>query len=302
MDVGIAELAARQHGVVAWGQLRELGLGKASIALRIKQGRLHRLQPAVYAVGHPIVSPPGWWMAAVLSSGPRAVLSHRSAAALWGLRGYSERKVEVTTPQKSTSSKLVHRHRSPVPEDETTIEDGIPVTTVPRTIFDLAAVESAEVVQNLLREAEFRQLWDRLSLLDLVERYPGKRGVRAVRTALGRLESEPPGRKRSRLEERFTPFLRLHGVPLPRFNDWIVLEHKRFQVDCHWPDAEQIVELDGWEAHRTRTAFREDRARDRRLRAAGYSITHLTWNQLDDEPVEIAADLRAILDLTARRG
>ena len=137
---------------------------------------------------------------------------------------------------------------------------------------------------------------------DLVERYPGKRGVRPIRTALERLKSEPPGRKRSRLEERFTPFLRLHSLPLPRFNDWILLGDKRFQVDCHWPDAEQIVELDGWEAHRTRTAFREDRARDRRLRAAGYSVTHLTWNQLDDEPGEIAADLRAILDLTAKRG
>jgi very-short-patch-repair endonuclease len=234
-------------------------------------------------------------MAAVLSSGPRAVLSHRSAAALWGLRGYSERKVEVTTPRKSTSSRLVRRHRSSVPEDEITVEDGIPVTTVPRTIFDLAAVESADVVQNLLREAEFRRLWDRLSLWDLVERYPGKRGVRTVRIALGRLESEPAGRKRSRLEERFAPFLRLHSLPPPRFNDWIVLEDKRFQVDCHWPGTEQIVELDGWEAHRTRTAFREDRTRDRRLRAAGYSVAHLTWNQLDDEPDEIAADLRAIL-------
>ena len=295
LDVGIAELAARQHGIVAWRQLRELGLGKASIALRVKQKRLHRLQPAVYAVGHPIVSPQGWWTAAVLSSGPQAVLSHRSAAALWGLRGYSERRVEVTTPHKSTSSRLVQRHRSPVPEDEIAVEDGIPVTTVPRTIFDLAAVESADVVQNLLREAEFRRLWDRLSLWDLLERYPGKRGVRAVRIALGRLESEPAGRKRSRLEERFAPFLRLHSLPLPRFNDWIVLEGKRYQVDCHWPDTDQIVELDGWEAHRTRTAFREDRARDRRLRVAGYSVTHLTWNQLDDEPDEIAADLRAIL-------
>jgi very-short-patch-repair endonuclease len=295
LDAGIAELAARQHGTVAWRQLRELGLGKASIALRVEQGRLHRLQPAVYAVGHPIVSAQGWWMAAVLSSGPQAVLSHRSAAALWGLRGYSERRVEVTTPRKSTSSRLVQRHRSPLPEDEIAVEGGIPVTTVPRTIFDLAAVESADLVQNLLREAEFRRLWDRLSLWDLLERYPGKRGVRAVRVALGRLESEPAGRKRSRLEERFALFLRLHRLPLPRFNDWIVLEGKRYQVDCHWPGTDQIVELDGWEAHGTRTAFRQDRARDRRLRVAGYSVTHLTWNQLDDEPDEIAADLRAIL-------
>jgi very-short-patch-repair endonuclease len=271
-------------------------LGKASIALRVRHARLHRLQPGVYAVGHAIVSPRGWWMAAVLSSGPRAVLSHRSAAALWGLRGYSERRAEVTIPHKSTSSKLVRRHQSLLLEDEITAEAGIPVTSVPRTIFDLAAVESTDGVQSLLREAEFRRLWDRLSLRDLVERYPGKRGARAVRVALGRLESEPAGRKRSPLEERFAFFLRRHSLPLPRFNDWILLGEKRVQVDCRWPAARHVVELDGWKGHGTRSAFREDRGRDRRLVAAGYSVTRLTWGQLDDEPAEVAADLRAILE------
>jgi very-short-patch-repair endonuclease len=295
VDAAIAELARLQHGVVAWWQMRELGLGKASIEHRIKAGRIHRLQPAVYAVGHRIVSRHGWWMAAVLSSGEGAALSHHSAAALWGLRGYSERAVDVTTSHKSTSSRRVRRHVSRLPADEITVEHGIPVTTVPRTILDLAATEPADAVQNLLREAEFHQLWDRLSLWDLIERYPGKRGVSRTQTALKRLKTEPEGRKRSRLEERFAPFLRQNRLALPRFNDWILLGDKRFQVDCHWPETRQIVELDGWDGHRTRTAFREDRARDRRLRAAGYSVTRLTWNQLEDEPEEIAADLHEIL-------
>jgi len=169
------------------------------------------------------------------------------------------------------------------------------VTSVPRTIFDLAATEPVDVVENLLREMEFLELRDRLSLRDLVNRYPGKRGVRKVRSALERLEEEPVGRKRSKLEERFAPFLRHHRLPLPRFNDWIRLGDKNFQVDCHWPGTGQIVELDGWKAHRTRTAFRDDRARDRRLRVAGYSVTHITWSQLDDEPEAVAADLRALL-------
>jgi very-short-patch-repair endonuclease len=104
-----------------------------------------------------------------------------------------------------------------------------------------------------------------------------------------------PRRASSRLEERFAPFLRRHRLPLPRFNDWILLAGKRFQVDCHWPGTGQIVELDGWQGHRTRTAFREDRARDRTLRVAGFSVTRLTWNQLDDEPEAIAADLRVLL-------
>jgi very-short-patch-repair endonuclease len=121
--------------------------------------------------------------------------------------------------------------------------------------------------------------------------------VRKVRAALERLKEDPPGRRRSRLEERFAPFLRRSRLPLPRFNDWILIGAKRFQVDCHWPGTGQIVELDGWKGHRTRTAFREDRARDRILRVAGYSVTRLTWSQLDDEPEAVAADLRALLGI-----
>jgi very-short-patch-repair endonuclease len=234
-------------------------------------------------------------MAAVLASGADAVLSHWSAAALWRIRPNSRTRIDVTVPHRSRSSELIRRHISEVPPDEITIKDGIPVTSVPRTIFDLAATEDGDVIQNLLREAEFLELWDRLSLWDLVERYPGRRGVRKVRVALERLKDEPPGRKRTPLEERFAPFLRRHHLPLPRFNDWIVLGSKRFQVDCHWPGTGQIVELDGWQGHRTKTAFREDRARDRILRVAGYSVTRLTWSQLDDEPEAVAADLRVLL-------
>ncbi|HET7509642.1 MAG TPA: DUF559 domain-containing protein [Solirubrobacterales bacterium] len=174
---------------------------------------------------------------------------------------------------------------------------GIPVTTVPRTIFDLAATEDVDVIQSLLREMEYHELRDALSLWDLVERYPGRRGVRKVRVALECLKSEPPGRRRSKLEERFAPFLRHHHLPLPCFNDWIVLGPKRYQVDCHWPGTGQIVELDGWQGHRTKTAFREDRARDRALRVAGYSVTRLTWSQLEDEPEAVSRDLRVLLGI-----
>jgi len=236
-------------------------------------------------------------MAAVLASGPEAVLSHHSAAALWLIRPSSRTRTDVTAPHRSRSSELIRRHVSPLPADERTVERGIPVTSVPRTILDLAATEDVDVIQNLLREAEYRELWDRLSLWDLVERYPGRRGVRKVRVALERLKSEPPGRRRSKLEERFAPFLRRHHLPLPRFNDWIVLGAKRYQVDCHWPGTGQIVELDGWQGHRTRTAFREDRARDRALRVAGYSVTRLTWSQLEDEPGAVSADLRVLLGI-----
>jgi very-short-patch-repair endonuclease len=234
-------------------------------------------------------------MAAVLASEPEAVLSHWSAAALWAIRPNSREGIDITTSQKSRSWRGIRRHHSLLPADEVTVEEGIPVTTVPRTILDLAATESTDVVENLLREQEHRRLWDRLSLPDLIERYPGKRGVRRVQAALDRLEEEPAGRKRSPLEERFAPFLRQHHLPLPRFNDWITAGGNRYQVDCHWPDTQQIVELDGWEGHKSRSAFRDDRARDRKLRVAGYSVTRLTWNQLDDEPEAVAFDLRVLL-------
>ena len=234
-------------------------------------------------------------MAAVLASGPEAVLSHWSAAALWMIRPNSRSIIDVTTPHKSRTWDGIRRHHKALPADEVTVKDGIPVTTPPRTIFDLAATEPLDVVKALLREMEFRQLRDRLSLWDLVERYPGRRGVRKVRAALEGIKDEPSGERKSPLEERFAPFLRRHRLPLPRFNDQIVLGAKRFEVDCHWPEVREIVELDGWEGHKTRSAFREDRARDRVLRVHGYGVTRLTWNQLGDEPEQVAADLRALL-------
>jgi len=103
------------------------------------------------------------------------------------------------------------------------------------------------------------------------------------------------GEQKSPLEERFAPCCRRHRLPLPHFNVPIEAGASRFQVDCHWPGTNQVVELDGWQAHKSRSAFREDKARDRRLSAAGYTVTHITWNQLDDEPEAIASDLRVLL-------
>jgi very-short-patch-repair endonuclease len=246
-------------------------------------------------VGHRLIQREGRWIAAVLTSGPEAVLSHWSAAVLWGLRTTARERIDVTVSHRSRSSDRIRRHISQLPANERTTKDGIPVTSVSRTIFDLAAHEPPDAVENLLREMEFAELRDRLSLWDLVERYPGKRGVRKVRAALDRLKVDPEGRKCSPLEKRFAPFLRRHRLPLPRFNDWILAGARRFQVDCHWPGTGQIVELDGWQGHKTRTAFREDRARNRILAVAGYTVTRITWNQLDDEPEAVASDLRALL-------
>lgn len=295
IDAAIAKLAERQHGVVARRQLVELGLGERGVDHRIASGRLHHVVPGVYAVGHGRVALMGRWMAATLAGATGAVLSHRSAAALWGIRDTSSGPVHITIPHKSSSSRLVHRHCSRLLADETTVEEGIPVTTVPKTILDLAATASIDVVEKMIREAEYRRLYDSLSLLDLTNRYPARRGSHRVRTALARIETTPSGRSRSPLEDRFLPFLRRHRLPLPRLNDWIVVGGRRFQVDCHWPGTGQTVELDSWQAHGTRAAFREDRTRDRLLRVAGYEVTRISWAQLDDEPDAVASDLHCIL-------
>lgn len=233
-------------------------------------------------------------MAAVLACGSSAVLSHWSAAALWAIRGNRADSIDVTSRSKTKSRGVIRRHCALLAPDEVTVEDGIPVTTVPRTIFDLAAVASPQTVESALRQSEFMRLYGSLSLWDLLDRYPGHRGVRAVRTALARL-LETSGAPRSTFEERFLAFLDRHGLPRPHLNVWIPIGGRNIQVDCLWPDRKEIVELDGWSAHGTRTAFRDDKARDRVLRVAGYSTTRIAWSQLDDEPEAIARDLRAIL-------
>lgn len=238
-------------------------------------------------------------MAAVLFCGSEAVLSHRSAAALWGIRDPSSRAIEVTVPAKSRSSGGIQRHFALLPGDEATVERGIPVTTVPRTIFDLAAVASVDIVENALRQAEYHRLHDRLSLPHLLERYPRRQGSKKIRECLVR-RREMPGRARSWLEERFLPFLRRERLPLPQLNAWLEVRGRRYQVDCLWPRQRVVIELDGFAAHGTRIAFREDRARDRRLRVAGYGVTRVTKDQLEDEPEALAADLRALLATESR--
>jgi very-short-patch-repair endonuclease len=189
----------------------------------------------------------------------------------------------------------IRRHLSALPDDEVTVHEGIPVTAVPRTVLDLAIASSTDEIETAIRQVEFLRLYDRLSLVDLVERYPGRRGVARVRAALIRIEVLPAGRVRSPLETKFLPFLRRHRLPRPRLNDWIVLGERRFQVDCHWSGTGQVVELDSWQAHGSKSAFREDRIRDRVLRTAGYEVTRISWRQLDDEPEAIASDLRQLL-------
>jgi hypothetical protein len=267
---------------------------REAIAVRLSAGRLHQLRRGVYAVGHTVLSRDGRWMAAVLFCGPDAVLSHRSAAALWGLRRPIE-SIEVTVPTKTRSRGNIRRHFAALPADEVTRRDGIPVTIVPRTLFDMAADHPVDVIEHGLRESERLRLHDRLSLEHLLDRYPRRKGSRTVRECLRRRRELPPGISREALEARFLALLGRFGLPRPRLNAWIALGPHRYQVDCLWPQQRVIVELDGYETHGPWSAFQSDRDRDRRLLAAGYRGPRVTWHHLDEIPEEIAADLRALL-------
>jgi very-short-patch-repair endonuclease len=291
----LAELAGRQHGVVATRQLGALGLTKDSIAGREARGALHRLHRGVYAVGHTAITVRGQWMAAVLASGDGAVLSHRSATGLWGVWGSGAGEIHVTVPRKSRSQRSIRRHFSVLPDDEKELVDGIPVTSVVRSVLDLASEQGEAAAESALREIEYLGIYGAVSLPTLFDRYPKHRGTPACREALERLRDDPGGRLRSDLEERFISFLDANKIPRPRLNFWLSVGEDRYQVDCFWPGPRLIAELDGWKSHGTKRAFRKDRKRDRRLGAAGFHIVRITEGQVHDEPTELAADLRALL-------
>jgi very-short-patch-repair endonuclease len=291
--LAVAELAGRQHGVVGTKQLHALGLTKDSIAGWESRGALHRLHRGVYAVGHTAITRRGRWMAAVLASGPGAVLSHRSATALWGIWGSGAGKIHVTVPRKSRSTGAIRRHFSVLSPDEVEVHDGIPVTAAARAVLDLAAEKGEAAAESALREMEYLEIHGKVSLPLLLRRYPKHRGSPTARAALDHLGDDPGGRLRSPLEELFLPFLDAHRIPRPRLNSWLTIGEDRFQVDCLWPNARLIAELDGFQSHGTKRAFRADRERDRRLLAANYRVVRIARGQLTKA---LASDLHSLMD------
>ena len=291
VDELISMLAERQHGVVARRQLVARGVGARAIDHRLKCGRLHPVHRGVYAVGHRVLSQRGRWMAAVLACGSGAVLSHRSAAALWGIRPTSRPAVEVTTPRRLHARPGLQPHRAVLRADEVTVLDGIPTTTPARTLLDLAATLPRRSLERALDEAEVLRLPGPHTLLD---RYPRRRGAATLRILL--LTSRSPTPTRTELEEWFLTFLDDWGFDRPEVNTII----EGLEVDAVWRDARLIVELDGFATHGTRRGFERDRKRDRRLAVAGWRVIRLTWRQLS-EGEALARELRALLGLQPLR-
>lgn len=291
----MAEVARRQHGVVARRQLRDLGMSGRAIDVRIDRGHLHRVFHGVYVVGSRRIGRKGRWMAATLAGGKGVLLSHRSAARLWRLLPPAAEEVDVTCPPgRIVRRKGIASHESEVQDDEWLVEDGIPITSPFRTIFDLAAVAPIREVERAFHEAEAREVRDRVSLPMLVERYPGRRRTKNLRALLG--SKEPVGITRNDFEEAFLALVDAHGLRRPRMNADLAIRGRFFEIDALWEEQRFAVELDSRGIHGTRKRFEADRLRDRILVAEGWKTMRITWRQLRDEPEEIVADLRSALE------
>jgi very-short-patch-repair endonuclease len=291
--VVIARLAEQQHGVVARRQLLAAGLTRKAIVHRLRAGRLYCLSRGVYAAGHRLLTPKARWMACVLAGGPGAALSFRSAAALWEIRHWRG-AVDVTLPTSRRQRPGITWHVSNLPADELTVRDAIPVTTVPRTLLDLAAVLDKRGLERAINEAEVQRHADPLSLSTLLARYLRRRGTAAIRAVLaeGRIGTSVT---KSELEERFLRLLADRRLPRPELNASIGVRGGFVEVDCVWRSSRLIAELDGRAIHGTVRAFERDRARDRALGAAGWRVIRITWRQLNQEARELTEDLGAML-------
>ncbi len=290
----LAELATRQHGVVGLRQLRRLGFGEGAITDRIDAARLAALHREVFTVGHRRVDRRGRWWAGLLAYGDGTVLSHRSAAALWGF-ARERSTVEVTAPRGRQG---IHRrtglwiHRCRLGPEDRAVHTGIPVTTVARTLFDLAEVLDFQRLQRAWEEADRLNLLQLRAVAEVCERGHGRRALRPIRRLLASAHAST--RTRSPLEDRFLRFCRRHRLPPPATNV-TVLGH---EVDAAWPAAGLVVELDSWEFHAHRAAFERDRARDTRLLLAGYRTIRVTHRRLTEEAQELATQLRQLLPAT----
>lgn len=285
----MSELATAQHGVVSRRQLIGLGLSPSAVDGWVKEKRLCPVQRSVYAVGHEAFGPLTRVMAAVLALGDGAVASHRTAAMLWSLLPDARTTIDVTVPTRRRGRAGVAVHTSCLAATDLTTIDGVPVTSPARTLLDIAETVSARQLERAIEESERAGLFDLAALEDVMDRGIGRRGLGRLRAALAHLH--PTGLSRSELERRFMELVKQAGLPLPSQN----VNLHGYEVDAVWKDQRIVVELDGYEYHRTRTAFERDRQRDARLQAAGWRVLRFSWRQVVMAPETVVTALRRTL-------
>jgi hypothetical protein len=235
-------------------------------------------------------------LAAVLACGPGAVLSHRTAAAHWDLLKTDQTRIDVTAPRGRHGASGIRLHRSrSLDAQDTTRHDGIPVTSVSRTLLDLAATARRTELERALAQAERLQLYDHRAITDVIARCNGHRGT----SVLAQATEQESKWTRNEWEAAFLHLIRKAGLPEPLTNDaFDAPDHGHCEPDYHWPSHQVIVETDGFETHGTRAAFRNDRAKDAALTASGYRVLRFTR---DDDPELAIRRLRALLPTAGTR-
>jgi hypothetical protein len=266
---------------VAHRQLLALGFSGSAIHRLVLAGRLHPIHRGVYAVGHAALSSNGRFMAAALAGGPDALISHRSAAALHALLSDSRAVIDVVAATHRRGQKGIVLHRGRSLEGSTV--DGIPVTTVARTLLDIAPQIPRRKLVYALEKAE------RLRVLDFTEfgRHHGHRGHKPLRQAMREIDPEAQF-AHDGLERRFIAFCKRHGLQPPAMNAVV----EGLTVDALWAKQKLIVELDSWEHHKDRRAFEEDRRRGALLARTGFQVLRVTDRQLTEE---LAHTIEALL-------
>jgi predicted transcriptional regulator of viral defense system/very-short-patch-repair endonuclease len=290
----VAELAGRQYGVVSGRQLATRGWTRSRVSDATIAGRLHRVHQGVYAVGHPGVSPHGRCLAAVLAGGDGALLSHYSAAWLWGLLSGCGTVIDVTAPlpRHSRDGICVHSADGLHAEDRSSSE-GIPVTAVPKTLLDLAAASERNLSWAMSR-AKHKGLLDLIAIDALIDRNTGRAGVKRLRLAMA--EYREPAFTRSGLERRFLRLVREAGLPRPSMNLFVA----NFELDAYWPSLRFAVELDTYDYHGGRREFEADRLRQEDLKLVGIEMTRVTGARITADPDAVAKRLRRLFDQRRR--
>jgi predicted transcriptional regulator of viral defense system len=292
----ISEIGERQHGIVTLKQLRQVGLSPSAVRSRVEEGSLYRVHEGVYAIGQPPMTREAQLMAAVLACGEGAVLSHRSAAALWQLRNDVDGSIDVTAPNRRgrfPRGIAAHRDGTLTPADRTALH-GIPCTSLERTLLDLAAVIPVWQLRKALAEAEVLRILNMGVLRTLLRRSRGRRGVARLRLLLDELHPETK-RTRSELERMFLGMCTRAGLPRPEVNVSLDVGNGSLKPDFLWRDAGLIIEADSRRFHDTYSAFQHDRLREQRLQLAGWRVSRCTWEQVEREPRRLAETIRGLL-------
>lgn len=283
----LAQMATEQHRAVGHDQLLQLGFTRNSIAYRLRSGRLQRWHPGVYIVGPGIPNQRGRWFAALLATRPGSALSHLSALAHDGL-AKEGRRIHVTTERQAARTLqgvTVHRARRLDPADLKRV-DGIPLTTLPRSLLDLAETEPGYVLEKAFEAADRKDDLDLVAIRRCAERNPGRRGIKPLLSLVDRYLATPDSHEG--MERDFQLLVAEEGLPRPLCN---VLVAGRL-VDCHWPADDFVVELDSKGFHKGWAARERDLVRDASLLRLGITTLRVTWRRMRHERADLVEDVR----------